>query len=256
MSSSDSSLPLTTRDFWMQYWSQTQPESVSEDVLFKDLLHFFPKAPARFIEIGGFPGIFSTYFKKYLKYDVTLLDFVVAKDILEKIQEVNGLMPGEIQAIEGDLFQLPLPEKKFDVVFSAGFIEHFKDTSAVFHKHVEYMNDDGILYISLPNFKGINGLVQKWLDIDNYNVHNIDCMEKFVLQKLALAYNLEIKFLDYWGIPHLWLDHPDLVSLFTRKLVYLTSAVLSRTGSLLKGRYFSPCIVLIAKKKKIGDVLV
>ncbi|MES2802053.1 MAG: class I SAM-dependent methyltransferase [Bdellovibrionota bacterium] len=245
---------LTTREFWVDYWAKTKAGVVTDQVFFKSLLPYFPKAPASVLEIGGFPGSLSAYFKKIHNYDVTLLDYVIVTDIIREVEKINALKTGDIQTLEGDLFELT-PSKNFDVVISTGFIEHFKNIDHVFSKHVEYLKKDGLLFVSIPNFKGISGYAQKCFDRHNYSVHNIDCMEKSVFEKLCANYNLEIKYLDYYGIPHMWLDHPEKVSTLARNFIYTTTAILMRLyrlfhGRLMNGRLFSPYIVLIAQLNK------
>ena len=241
---------LTTRQFWVDYWAQTKVGQVPSELFLSPLLHFFPKAPATFLEIGGFPGMFTTFFKKYHNYDVTLLDFVIVDDIIREIEKNNILEKNSISIIEGDLFSLT-PSKKFDVVFSAGFIEHFKNVEDVFRKHVEFLNEGGTLYISVPNFTGLNGFVQKTFDRSSYDVHNIDVMELAIFEQLCAKYKLKIKFLDYFGSPHMWLDHPEKAGFFARKFVglgnrFLRALHLLTNDRFFKGRTLSPYIGLIA----------
>jgi SAM-dependent methyltransferase len=246
---------LTSREFWMNYWSNSSIQEVDNTPFFKEFISLFPKSPARFIEIGGFPGTYSVYFKKYHQYDVTLLDFVIDKKAIAQIEEVNHLDVGTIKCTEGDLFDLAAPENKYDVVFSAGFIEHFKDSKPVFKKHLEYLKDDGTLFVSVPNFKGIAGLVQRYFDPKNYAAHSLECMEIDFFKDLAKEENLEILFLNYAGTPHVWLDSPELLSSFSRMLVLLTSIFLQNLGRWFhfQNRFLSPYIILIAKKtKKLG----
>lgn len=241
---------LTTRQFWVDYWAKTKVAQVPSDMYISPLLHFLPKAPASVIEIGGFPGMFSTFFKKYQKYDVTLLDFVVVEDIIREMEKNNGLEKNSISIIEGDLFSIT-PSKKFDIVFSAGFIEHFKNVEDVFRKHVEFLNKGGTLYISLPNFKGLNGFIQKTFDRANYDVHNIDSMELALYKNLCTKYNLKIKFLDYYGRPQMWLDHPEKSGFIARQIVGQGNRLLNILYKLTnrrfgKGRLLSPFVAVIA----------
>lgn len=242
---------LTTRQFWVDYWAKTKAGVVTDQVFFKDLLKFFPKSPASLLEIGGFPGALVTYFKKFHDYDVTLLDYIIVKDVIAEVEKMNGLKSGDIQTLEADFFEVK-PDRQYDVVFSAGFVEHFTDTEDVFKRHVNFLKPSGTLFISVPNFKGISGLVQKTLDPHNYNVHHIGCMEKSVYQNLCAKYNLKIQHLDYYGVPHTWLDHPENVNFSIHRLVNLTNLIFigvsKLNGRLLKGRFFSPFIVLIAQK--------
>ena len=244
---------LTSKEFWSEYWSQSKIRIIEEKTFFKDLIHLFPKAPVRFIEMGGFPGSYSVYFKKYHAYDVTLLDFVIEPKAIKQIEQINQLPIGEIKCIAGDLFDLPIPLDKYDVVFSAGLIEHFKDSKPVFKKHLDYLKDEGTLFVSVPNFKGIQGFIQKFIDRKNYDAHSLECMEINYFKNLADEYLLEIQFLDYYGTPHLWLDSPEIVPSFYRRCIRLLSMIMEKSGRLFKfkNRLLSPYIILIAKKKKL-----
>ncbi|MFN3454457.1 MAG: methyltransferase domain-containing protein [Pseudobdellovibrio sp.] len=247
---------LTTNNYWNEYWDKFKATTLDENIFFKKLTHFFPKSEAtnrkNFIEVGGFPGVNSAYFYKFLNYNPCLVDYIIREDIIHQVEQKNVIPLNTIKTFSGNIHEIKLKEK-YDLVFSAGFIEHFKDTEIIFDKHVEFMKEDGSLFISVPNFKGIYGLVQKWLDKETYDLHNIDCMDLNVFQNLCNKHNLKIQFLDYYGIPHLWLEHPEKVNAFTRKFIRLITLVLMKTGSLLKGKFFSLYIVLIAKKQSNTD---
>lgn len=244
---------LTDRQFWVEYWSQFQVQPLPKEYFFSDLLNLFPQVKLqnqkiRFIEIGGFPGNFSAYFYKQMGYAVTLLDYIVIPEPIRQIEKANQLPSNCIASIEGDFFSYQdqdIPEK-YDVVFSAGFIEHFQDTQKVILQHLHFLRPEGLLYISLPNFCGLNGWVQRILDPKNYALHNIKAMDLHRLEAIARDLKLKEVKVFYHGKPMLWLDHPDRVPYPLRKLIYLTSAVLGRLP--LVNWFLSPHIVLMAKR--------
>ena len=54
------------------------------------------------IELGGFPGYYAVFLRKYLKLDVTLLDYFVHAPITKALLNTNGLKHDDIRIIETD----------------------------------------------------------------------------------------------------------------------------------------------------------
>ena len=235
---------LTNRNFWIQYWKNFVPVPSEKTLFFSDLLGTFPKAGSRLIEIGGFPGGFCAYFKKFHHYDVTLLDFIVIPEHIRSIERINDLPLGSIQSIEADFFKY-VPQSEYDVVFSAGFIEHFEDTAQVISQHLKHLKKGGTLFISLPNFRGINGFIQKQFDSKNYKAHNVKIMDIVLLSRICDDLGLKETTIRYHGTPCLWLDHPEKLNPVIRKMIYLLSFVIGKLP--FRGKWFSPHIVIIAK---------
>jgi len=51
------------------------------------------------IELGGFPGYYATYLKKYQHLDTTLFDYFIHHDIINQLLIKNGLKPEDIHII-------------------------------------------------------------------------------------------------------------------------------------------------------------
>ena len=149
---------LTTKESWQEDWQKFEPQDV-EEVFFEDLLNDFP-AHGSLMEVGGFPGTITAYFKKKWHYDVTLLDYVVIPDAIAAVERVNGLPPGSINVIQEDFFSFD-SDIKYDIVCSFGFVEHFEDTETVLRRHCNLVKPGGRLLITMPNFLGLNGLLHK-----------------------------------------------------------------------------------------------
>src|SRR5690606_1832321 len=125
---------LTDRQFWMNYWENKTGLSVSipKNYLFHtQLAAIIDKRSAKTaIELGGFPGYYSVFLKKYFNLDVTLLDYFVHRPITNSLLAANQLLENDIHIIETDLFNYT-PETLFDLVLSCGLIEHFNDTADI-----------------------------------------------------------------------------------------------------------------------------
>ena len=94
---------LTDRDFWVKYWESKTDLSVviPENYLFhRQLADIVNKEKVKnAIELGGFPGYYAVFLKKYLKLDVTLLDYFVHQPITEQLLKANGLAANDIKII-------------------------------------------------------------------------------------------------------------------------------------------------------------
>ncbi len=164
---------LTDRAFWSEYWSNYQYEKVPEKTIYKNYIKDINGKS--FIEIGGFPGINAAYFYKNGCKDVSLLDFFIDRKIVSGFEELNDLPEGTIKCIESDFFKFSA-ERLYDITFSFGFIEHFDDTKDVLKRHVDLLSDNGNLFVILPNFRGLNGLIQWLFDRKNLRSHNLRSM--------------------------------------------------------------------------------
>jgi SAM-dependent methyltransferase len=245
---------LTDRDFWVKYWeSKTDlsvviPENYLFHQQFRDIVQKNEVKTA--IELGGFPGYYAVFLKKYLKLDVTLLDYFVHPPITRELLQTNGLPEDAIQIIETDLFAYATP-KQYDLVLSCGLIEHFNDSADIINRHIAFVKPGGTLFITLPNFKALNGWFQKKFDKDNYDKHNIDCMDPALLAKICKMAGLEVVQARYFGKFSLWLENEKQKSLGIRllkKSLWLTGKLFTKVFA-FNSKQLSPYILLEAKKQ-------
>lgn len=244
---------LTDRDFWVKYWESKTDLSVEipENYLFhRQLADSVRKNGIKTaIELGGFPGYYAVFLKKYLKLDVTLLDYFVHPPITEELLKTNGLAKDAIQIIETDLFKYTTAEH-YDLVLSCGLIEHFNDTTDIVNRHISFVKPGGTLFITLPNFKAVNGWFQRKFDKDNYDKHNIDCMNPELLANICKAAGLEVVQAGYFGKFSLWLENEKEKSFGVRvlkKSMWLAGKVFTRVFA-FESKQLSPYILLEAKK--------
>src|ERR1035437_5338773 len=121
---------LTDRNFWVSFWESKKDLvfDIRPDYVFGDILGGLVKNNGikSAIELGGFPGSYCIYLKKYYNLDTTLFDYFIHPGIVNDLLLKNGLKEGDIHIIEADLFNYK-PVQQFDMVLSFGLIEHFKD---------------------------------------------------------------------------------------------------------------------------------
>lgn len=243
---------LTDRDFWLNYWE-------SKNNLAFEVTRHYPfitqiekliqqQKLNSMLEVGGFPGYFSVWVQRNLGVPSTLFDYVIHEGILHQLEEVNKLPKNTIGTIEADLFDYestPL----FDLAVSNGLIEHFSDTTDIIRRHAAFVKPGGMVFITLPNFKGLNGWFQRTFDPDNYAKHNIECMDKAVLRKSCVEAGLTEIDVRYDGRFMLWLENeneqPFWVNAF-RKTLWLPLKVLFKLIP-IETKLFSPYLVVTAR---------
>lgn len=235
---------LTDRAFWSEYWSNYQYEKVPEKTIYKNYIKDIKGES--FIEIGGFPGINAAYFYKNGCKDVSLLDFFIDRKIVSGFEKLNDLPDGTIKCIESDFFKFST-DRLYDIVFSFGFIEHFDDTKDVLKRHVDLLSDNGNLFVILPNFRGLNGLIQWLFDRKNLRSHNLRSMKISVLKEIMSDFSFKKTEVFYTVKPIVWLEpKPGLINLIGRKAIKLLSYFIKLFP--FKGSFLSPYIIIKAAK--------
>ncbi len=245
---------LTDRPFWLQYWEKKKDLvfKIPKNYLFLSHLNeLISKHTINgFLEIGGFPGYYSVWLSKQYGIESTLLDFVVHEGILNELEVTNDLKQGSVNVIEADLFQY-IPEKQFDLIASNGLIEHFNDTRSILAKHTAFLKPGGVLFVTLPNFKGINGWFQRTFDQENYLKHNINSMDIQLLVNTCKSLGLSDIEVRYDGEFMIWLENLESQAWWVpafMKLVWFPLKVISKLFS-IRNRFLSPYIVITATLK-------
>lgn len=249
---------LTDRTFWTRYW-ESKPDlaiPVDRNYLFHQQLEEIIRRdkPGNAIELGGFPGYYTIFLKKYFAVDTTLFDYFVHPGILNSVLAKNGLTQQDIHVIEADLFSYT-PEKKYDLVLSCGLIEHFEDTKDIIARHLNFLNPGGTLFITLPNFRSVNGWVQKNFDKENYLKHNIKCMDPELLSGILKDLDLQVIKAGYFGRYSVWLENKKEKSALTRafiKTIWFAGKVATKLIP-VESKSLSPYIVLEAKKRAAAN---
>src|SRR5690606_41770343 len=99
---------LTDRSFWVNYWESKSgliskvEQNTPFDEVFKEIISGSKINNA--IELGGFPGYYSVYLKKFYNLSPTLLDYFIHRELLGKLLHYNDLLTEDVKVIEADLF--------------------------------------------------------------------------------------------------------------------------------------------------------
>jgi len=201
------------------------------------------------IELGGFPGYYAIFLKKYLGLKTTLFDYYIHRDVLKEVLAANDLTEKDIDVIEGDLFNYQ-PAAQYDLVLSCGLIEHFNDTRDIIARHLPFLKPGGTLLITLPNFTGVNGWVQRKYDLSNYEKHNISSMNPELLASYCKELELKNIEANYYGKFSIWLENREqqsgIIKAFIKGL-WFAGKIATKIVP-VESKRLSPYIVLKAVK--------
>ena len=177
---------------------------------------------------------------------MTLLDYVVIPDAIASVESINGLPLGSINLIQEDFFSFD-SDIKYDIVCSFGFVEHFEDTEPVLRRHCHLVKPGGRLLITMPNFLGLNGLLHKWFDPENYNKHNLKAMDLNRLENICCGMVSRITMCHTLaGQDCGWRRLPKEAALFGHCFPGLKKIVWK--VSVKENRFFSPWVVIVGTK--------
>ncbi len=173
---------LTTPEYWdAPFWQPGEDAAAlvqfdPENLEFRDVHRFWKRhLPARtdwrFLEIGCHPGRYLWYFHQEFGYQVSGIEY--APRACERTKELMRQVGVDASVTHADVFEFQPPEGRlYDVVCSMGLVEHFVDVEPILRRHVELLAPGGYLVLTIPNHRGINGPIVRWLEPEVYAVHN------------------------------------------------------------------------------------
>lgn len=212
------------------------------------LLHRYVKPGMHILEIGFAPGKLLSWTGGVLGAHVAGLDYSAtgirtATELFKKI----GLK-GDLRC--EDVFHTTFEPGRFDVVCSFGLIEHFDDPREIVRRHVMLAKPGGVVVVTVPNYGGIYGRIQRYFDAQSLDIHNLNIMKPEALVKLAPQEAVtEVQAFEYGRMS------PWLISLekrYPRLLAKSVSIVLNGVG-LLQPFDLKPLCPLIVLKMAKGQ---
>jgi 2-polyprenyl-3-methyl-5-hydroxy-6-metoxy-1,4-benzoquinol methylase len=93
---------------------------------------------------------------------------------------------------------------QYDLVYSCGFIEHFTNWEEIFVDHLKLVNLGGRIIITTPNFTGLQGVLHRFLDNENYFRHNVKSMNPSKWKRLLEQNGFTVLDKSYFGKFNFW----------------------------------------------------
>jgi SAM-dependent methyltransferase len=140
----------TPKEFWQARSYNAAPDPSPESEVQPVFDRFLPtRTDWSVIEIGACPGSHLLALARTHRFHPVALDFLSQVHALPALFKKHGIE--DLEVIEGDFLSFEAP-RRFNVVMSFGFIEHFNDAEEVLHKHWRLVAEDGFLILGLPLF--------------------------------------------------------------------------------------------------------
>jgi SAM-dependent methyltransferase len=241
---------------WLKHITRDYSNYIFLDILYPKYL---PKRDDfKIMEIGSAPGKYLIGFHNRYGYEPFGVEYSEGGcDINKANFKKVGLNTENV--ICADFFDQEFQKNhagKYDVVFSRGFIEHFDDPSKIVDDHLNLLNDKGYVVIQIPNLRGINYYLLKFLNISSLETHNFSIMDVDAYRKAFENKGLEFLYCNYvgtfsWGLMNTnrkwkYIMHRILL-LIQRPVDFLWRLIFG--GHHIKYRYTSPYLLFIGRRK-------
>jgi 2-polyprenyl-3-methyl-5-hydroxy-6-metoxy-1,4-benzoquinol methylase len=170
---------LSTTRYWDGVWAGDirlrlpSPYIVATRNL-QRLLRRYVRRGDRFLEIGCAPGKILAWVAAELRADVAGLDY--SEPGLRTAAHLFRTLGLTADLRCEDLASTTFPADGFDVVYSAGLIEHFADPREIVAQHLRLVRPGGLLLITVPHYGGVYGRLQRHYDAANLQMHNLAIM--------------------------------------------------------------------------------
>ena len=153
------------------------------------------------IEIGSAPGGNLVALHRDFGYQPYGVEYSHTGVLLtQETFRKHGFDPANV--IEADLFDQVFQshfQKRFDIVFSLGFIEHFDPPDKVVALHVNLLRPGGYLVCQIPNMQGAFYPFLWLFARDHLKLHNCTIMRKAQFRRVFEPFGLDVKFCGYVG---------------------------------------------------------
>jgi len=140
----------TTKAHWEKFWKEKehiQEVYSNDDRIYLNLNEVTEIKNKKILEIGAGSGRDSFQLAQD-KAMVYVLDY--SPQALRIIKNLNDRNERSVYLIQGDAFQIPVPNETFDIVFHQGLMEHFKDPMPLLGEHFRILKKDGLLLVDVP----------------------------------------------------------------------------------------------------------
>jgi 2-polyprenyl-3-methyl-5-hydroxy-6-metoxy-1,4-benzoquinol methylase len=233
---------LTDTSYWEHQWNE---EANGHGFLYlSSIVPHLPRGEGRsFLEIGCAPGGILEHVCGTLGYEANGLDFVCAPEEIEGRLRARSIKVGKVH--KADFLEWS-PDRRYDVVASFGFVEHFDSPLAMAQRHFTLVKPGGAVVLGIPNFAGGQRALHYLFDRAQLKRHNTSCMSLAFLRKVAVDNGARLLFADYVG-GHFdfWPGH-DPRGPMVERVMRGTTRVLRGVARRLPGQknpWFSPYIV-------------
>jgi SAM-dependent methyltransferase len=147
------------------------------------------------LEVGCAPAKWLIFYAERFGARIAGIEYSQKGARLSRENLAAAGVSGDIQ--QADFFEVePHPH---DLVLSIGFIEHFDDPREALGRHLDFIAPGGRLAVGVPNFRGLNGALQRLAEPGYLAIHNTTTMHRSFYRDFARLHSLELEHLGYLG---------------------------------------------------------
>jgi hypothetical protein len=247
----------SNKEFWSKYWEKEKPTTT--EFTFSKIVEKYINfnTISSYMEIGGAPGAIVTYIHNKYKLKCSIIDYV-DKKYTENILKENNVTNYCIYEEDFINFNPSRHKHKYGLVASWGFIEHFDKSvcKKIIQKQKELVEENGYLLIELPNIRKFNWLIYRICNYELLKIHNLDIMDlSFIQEEVSINNEFEILYCDYYLTSFFFFNSSseffDRHNLLKKIFKSINKLAQFLHFDNIRTKFFSPYIVLIAKKKAL-----
>lgn len=123
----------------------------------------------RVLDVGCVPGIWMIYFARTHGAVPTGIDY--APNACKTTRRNLDLVGIDAECHCGDIRDPDLDIGTFDVVYSMGVVEHYRDLREILDGHARRVVPGGRVCVTIPNLAGVHGLVLRRANRGLYDEH-------------------------------------------------------------------------------------
>jgi SAM-dependent methyltransferase len=234
------------KEYWNSIWQGLPPVERYEGPVYEQhpvLSKFLSHAGGGdAIEIGCGSGSYMIYINKEFGYRIDGLDYSDNMEYVRANLLHNGVRDSEL--FNADFFEFA-PPRKYDLVLSGGFAEHFDDYELTVKRHAEWAKPGGLVVIIVPNLTHIHRLLCSWFAPELLRVHRFPLMQRKVMRQTLEKAGLRVLHCEYHKTFRPTYELPRMIS-FSFRIVQklLQASGLDNLGN----RFGSPYLISVSRK--------
>lgn len=204
-----------------------------------------------YMEIGGAPGSIMAFMNKSHNLSVSTVDFTEKEKVSEYLRD-RRVENFKVYQDDFSTFDVRQHHRKYDIVASWGFLEHFgKTTAAKFiEKQKDMVTEGGYFIVEIPNIRKIFWLLYRIFNRRLLRIHNLEVMNLEWLKRCVVkGCNFELLYASYYFAMNpqneYFVKHARIRKICEKVVAFFEGKNFDDDFK----SWFFPYIVIIAKKK-------
>lgn len=193
---------VVNQEFWHDRYSSVTGDFDEDRLGFRDIFDQYFTPGGTCFEVGCYPGRFLAYLCNRFGYTANGIDWTpFVRTRMPAFLSRHGVRLGEFFCEDFEKFRCG---QTFDLVYSLGFIEHFSNLEEIIRRHIELVKVGGTLFLSCPNFRGLQFFFHRIFDTENLRAHVTPTMNLARWRRVLEASGMEILRDGYYRTVGFW----------------------------------------------------